>query len=68
MDNIKTITDSTPKEEYARGEFLDLFENCPIPPSEMLSNLGLFLNRQTLSRIFFMNDLYKKILKSHECY
>lgn len=65
MDNIKTITDSTPKEEYARGEFLDLFENCPIPPSEILSNLGLFLNRQTLSRIFFMNDLYKKILKSH---
>ena len=24
-------------------------ENCPIPSDELLPNLGLFLNRQTLS-------------------
>ncbi len=29
---------------------------------EILNNLGLYLNRQSLTRILFMNDLYKKII------
>ncbi len=65
MESIKTITDSTKEEEYIRQDFFGLFKNCPIPPSEMLNNLGLFLNRQTLSRIFFMDKLYQKILNVH---
>lgn len=65
MKKIKTITDSTSKEECIREKFWDLFESCPIPPSERLNNIGLFLNRQTLSRIFFMNKLYQKILNIH---
>ena len=54
MKKIKTITDSTSKEECIREKFWDLFESCPIPPSERLNNIGLFLNRQTLSRIFII--------------
>jgi hypothetical protein len=37
----------------------------PIPPNELLSQLGLFLNRQTLSRILFMHDLYQQIVPIH---
>lgn len=65
MKAIKTITDSTSKEESIRGDFFDLFKHNPIPPYEMLNNLGLFINRQTLSRILFMNNLYQKVLNTH---
>ncbi len=48
-----------------RKTIFNLFKDCPIPESEMLGNLGLFINRQSLSRIFFMNELYQKILDVH---
>ena len=50
------------KEAEIRKQFYKTFENCPIPSDELLPNLGLFLNRQTLSRIVYMNELYQKIL------
>ena len=54
------------KEELIRRErFFHLFRDCPIPDNELLSNLGLFLNGPALSRILFMDDLYKKILNVH---
>lgn len=31
----------------------------------MLTNLGLFMNRQSLSRLMFMNDLYTRIVPVH---
>lgn len=45
-----------------RNELLQLFRQSPIPEEEVLSNLGLFINRQKMSRILFMHELYKKIL------
>tara|TARA_Y100000739_G_C20613388_1_gene470163 strand:+ start:4217 stop:4966 length:750 start_codon:yes stop_codon:yes gene_type:complete len=45
-----------------RKSFFKLFKECPIPNDELLSNLGLFINRQKLSRILFMNEMYKKII------
>lgn len=48
-----------------REQFLDLFRECPIPGNELLSNLGLFLKRQDLSKMLFLNDLYKKIIDVH---
>ena len=39
-----------------------LFHNSPMPKDHILDNLGLYIRRQNLSRILFMNDLYKKIL------
>jgi len=39
---------------------------CPIPKEELLTNLGLFINRQSLSRIIFMHELYLKILEVHD--
>lgn len=60
--NIKISGGSSKKEISLREKFFQLFKSCPIPDNEMLSNLGLFLKRQDLSRILFMNELYKKIL------
>src|SRR5688572_28928048 len=65
MDEIKVLGGSTSTEVDSRSKFLDMLKNSPIPEVELLSNLGLYLNRQTLSRILFMNDLYKKIINIH---
>lgn len=48
-----------------RSQLLKLMETSPIPDSEVLMNLGLFLKRQDLSRILFMNELYQKQLGIH---
>ncbi len=53
------------EDEKSRGEnFFNLFNNSPIPDSEIQLNLGLYINRQNLSRIIFMHDLYKKIVNT----
>lgn len=49
-------------EERIRGEFVEHFRKCPIPDSDMLSNLGLFLSSKNLSRILFMDHLYRQIV------
>jgi len=59
--NIVTFGD---KEEKDRREnFLKLLRECPIADDEFLSNIGLFLTPQTLSRILFMDFLYRQILE-----
>jgi len=63
--DIKIVNRSSAKELEARKNFLDLLKKCPIPENELLANLGLFLNRQTLSRIIFMHELYQRIVNVH---
>jgi hypothetical protein len=43
----------------------ELHHQAPIPQKEILANLGLFLNRASMSRILFMNSLYSKIVHTH---
>jgi len=62
---INVLGHSKSEEILLRREFLSYFKDSPIPDDEILSNLGLFLNRQTLSRIIFMHELYKKIINVH---
>lgn len=62
---IKTDSMASDRENAARSSFLQTFRECPIRESELLGNLGLFLNRQTLSRILFMHELYQRILSVH---
>lgn len=64
-NEIKVASASAVVEQKRRSEFFNLFRACPIPEKEMLYNLGLFLNRQTLSRILFFHDLYQKIINVH---
>lgn len=56
---------SNKKESFMRDDFLNLFKSAPIPENELLDNIGLFINRQNLSRMLFMNELYKKIIDVH---
>jgi len=63
--DIRIASNSSRDELARRDKFLELFRCCPIPDRELLSNLGLFINRQTLSRILFMHNLYQRILDVH---
>ncbi|MCJ7443250.1 MAG: hypothetical protein MUO26_01745 [Methanotrichaceae archaeon] len=65
-DNLMKIKINYSEDELLRREeFYSDFRNCPIPDNEFLSNLGLFIRRQDLSRILFMDHIYKKILNTH---
>jgi len=64
-NDIKMKVNFSDDEINIRDKFLKLYKDCPIPGSEVLSNLGLFLKRQDLTRMLFMNDIYKRILDVH---
>ena len=49
----------------ARQQLRRLFKEAPLPEDEVMDNLGLFIRRQTLSRILFMDELYQQILPVH---
>jgi hypothetical protein len=61
----KVLSLSSTQELEFREHLQRYFDECPIPANELFTNLGLFLNRQTLSRILFMHDLYQKIVNVH---
>lgn len=48
-----------------RNNFYDLYKQAPLPSNEILSNLQLFMKRQDMSSLMFMNDLYKQIIPVH---
>ena len=56
------ITYESTDESSIREQVIETFKQCPIPETEILSNLGLFLNSKNLSRILFMNHLYQQII------
>ena len=45
--------------------FVNSLRSAPLPDSEILVNLGLFLTSKTLARILFFCEIYKKILPLH---
>jgi hypothetical protein len=63
IDNV--LSGSSEQELSEKLSFVELFRRSPIPDSQIMNNLGLFINRQSLSRIIAMNDLYRKILDIH---
>jgi len=63
--DIHRKTFSSKEEDESRSRFYELFRQSPIPENEVLANLGLFIKRQDLSRILFMNELYQKIIGVH---
>ena len=63
--DIKAKWNSSEFENELRREFLQNFKATPIPDHEVLQNLPLFLNRQNLSQILFVNEMYQHILDVH---
>lgn len=61
-DPVKEETYASGKEAKIRKEFLNLLKNCPIPDDQLLANLGLFLNSKNLSRVLFMDFIFRQIL------
>lgn len=61
-EQIITVRHWSQTEVKGRAKLGTLFDNCPIPTEERVSNLGLFMRRQDMSRVLFMNELYQKIL------
>lgn len=61
-ETIKRTARYSEEENRRNREMLDLFKDAPIPEDEFLANLGLFINRQNLTRLIWMNELYKKII------
>ena len=49
-------------ENQARSKFIDLFNKSPLPDDAVLPNLGLFLNSKTLSRLLFMDFMYRQAI------
>jgi len=45
-----------------QDRLIDLFMNSPIPKNEIIDNLCLYSTRMNLSRIMFLNDLYREII------
>jgi hypothetical protein len=66
MDNkIRTLIGSTKDEVYSKQDFAAKLRVTSISDNELLDNMGLFLTRQTLSRINFIQNLYKMIVPVH---
>ena len=61
MADIRTLSKASAQEVDRRDGFAATLRDAPIPPRELLQNLGLFINRQSLSRLLFLNELYEKI-------
>jgi hypothetical protein len=65
MKEIKVLGGSSKLEMSSRDKFYELYLDSSIPSSERLQNLGLYINRQSLSRLLFMHELYQKVINIH---
>ncbi len=62
-DEKLVITEkASPAEREARRDLIEAFRDCPIPDDQILQNLGLFLSSKNLSRILFMDYIYRQII------
>src|SRR3989338_2722565 len=62
--NTKIKSYGSQEENSIRQNNVEHFRNCPIPDDQILSNLGLFLNSKNLSRILFMDYMYRQIVET----
>ena len=62
---FSVLSGALPAERLSRENFAQSLRESPIPNTELLSNLGLYLNRQTFSRLLFMAELYQHIIPVH---
>lgn len=62
---IHTLGGSTAAEKDNKHQLAARLRSAAIPDGELLDNLGLYLTRQTLSRILFMQKLYEMIVPVH---
>ena len=61
-DPRSILTFESNTERASRDQLSNLMENSPIPSNQRLSNLGLYLDAKNLSRILFMDFMYRQIV------
>ncbi|MBI5801706.1 MAG: crotonobetainyl-CoA--carnitine CoA-transferase [Verrucomicrobia bacterium] len=54
---------ASPAESDRRKQLAQLVRTNPIPDTELLDNLGVFLNGKTLARLKFMDFIYEQIVE-----
>lgn len=59
---LTTKSYATARQVEVRQKLVSLFEQCPIPADERLKNLELFMRRNEIEHLLFMNQLYSRIL------
>lgn len=62
---IKTLVGSTEDEIGAKHQLAARLRSSAVPDGELLDNLGLYLTRQSLSRLLLMRTLYEMIVPVH---
>lgn len=62
MEKHEFIQKYAEDEKQTRRELVELLHNSPIPPNEIIDHMALYVHRQMLSRILFLNDMYQQIL------
>lgn len=62
---IRVLLGSTASEAENKKAFAASLKETRIPNEELLDNLGLYLTRQALSRINFIQKLYERIVPVH---
>ncbi len=65
QSEIKTKGYASANTQLARQQFVELFQQAPIPPAELLSNLGLFMRPTDINQMLLMNELYQQALPIH---
>ncbi|HTF03388.1 MAG TPA: crotonobetainyl-CoA--carnitine CoA-transferase [Bacteroidia bacterium] len=60
--SIETKSIASSDEQNRRSEFVKKYLANPIPTNEQLTNLGIFVKRQELTKTLFFSDLYRKFL------
>ncbi len=63
MNDAKQIKHySSRAEDEHRGSLAGLLRSSPIPDDQLLSNLGLYLESKNLSRLLFLDTLYRQVV------
>jgi hypothetical protein len=62
VQEIRFVNRSSSTEIALRNQLTHLFKTCPIPEDELQTNLGLFVNRQTMARFLWIHELYRQII------
>lgn len=63
--NIQVKTIASNDEIEKRAEILSIYKSNPLPENEILSNSGLFVKRQDLTKMLFFNEIYQSIVNVH---
>jgi hypothetical protein len=55
-------TRSSADQIAARQRLIELFQNAPIPPDQLVINLGLYIRSGAFAKLLFLDELYRQIL------